>query len=167
MKTLRLAFTIAAAALSLWCHAETLDLRAGAWEMTSATTITGMLMPKEALDKLPPDRRAKVEEAMRARAGKASAHTTTTCITKQDLDRGQLLKSENEKCSRKVIAQTARHLEVEETCAAPKAAKIHFKADAASAQSYVASMDRTDVEGGKVHIEMSGRWLGETCKKGS
>ena len=50
---------------------------------------------------------------MKARAGKVNATTSRTCVTKEDLDRGDLLKGERENCSRKVI-ETARRFEVEE-----------------------------------------------------
>jgi hypothetical protein len=166
MNSWRLVLTVVLAALPLWCRAEALDLRTGAWETTWTTTITGNLIPKETLDKMPPERRAKFEEAMRARAGKTNTHTTTGCVTKQDLDRGQFLQSENKNCTRKVITQSARHLEIEETCAAPENSKTHAKFDATSTQDYVGSMDRVQGDGGKMHLETSGRWLGPTCKKG-
>jgi len=104
---------------------------------------------------------------MAARAGKTNSHTTTTCVTKQDLDRGQMMKSDDAKCTRKVISQSASHYEMEETCAGPEPSKTHAKFDAKSAESYTSVIDRVQAEGAKVHVEMAGRWLGATCKKGS
>lgn len=163
----RILFAVAAMALTPLSHAEGFDIKTGAWEVTSATAMSGMPIPKDALDKMPPAQRAKMEAAMAARAGKTNSHTSTTCMTKQDLDRGQLMKSDDAKCMRKVIAQTASHYEMEETCTGPDPSKTHAKFDAKSAESYTAVMDRMQGEGGKVHVEMTGRWLGAACKKGS
>jgi hypothetical protein len=148
------------------CHAEGFDIKTGAWEVTLTTAMSGMPIPKDALDKMPPAQRAKMEAMMTARAGKDNIHRSTTCVTKQDLDRGQLLKSEEANCTRKVITQTARHYEMEETCSGAEPSKTHARFDAKSAESYTGSMDRMQGQGGKVHVEMTGRWLGAACKKG-
>jgi hypothetical protein len=153
-------------ALPLASQATTFDIKTGAWEVTESTAVSGMLIPKEALDKMSPAQRARAEESMRAHAGTGKPHTSHSCVTRQDLDRGELQHSEKANCTRKVISQTARHLEVEETCTGPDAATIHFRVDATSAESYSGSMDMARGEGGKVHVEMSGRWIGATCTKG-
>jgi hypothetical protein len=93
-------------------------------------------------------------------------HTTRNCVTKEKLDRSEVLKSENPKCTRKVISHSARAIEVEETCPPPRATKSHFKLDAKSPESYVGVMDIAQSEGGKVHIDMKGQWLSAVCKKG-
>ncbi len=104
---------------------------------------------------------------MRARSGKVNTTTEQSCITQQDLDRGFLDKSEQENCTRKVITQSARHLEFEETCTAPEPSVRHAKFDATSSESYTGVFDMTRDQGTKVHIEMSGRWLDATCKEGA
>ena len=95
--------------------AATLDLKPGSWEVVMATSVAGLPIPQDALAKMPPDQRAKFEEAMKARAGKVNTSTMHTCVTKEDLDRGDLMKSERDNCTRKVIDQSARRFEVEET----------------------------------------------------
>ena len=157
---------VAAVTLSPLSHAGAFDIKTGAWEVTSTTAMSGIPIPKDALDKMPPAQRAKMEAAMAARAGKANSHTSTTCVTKLDLERGQLLKSEDAKCTRIVISQTASRYEMEETCTGPDPSKTHAKFDAKSSESYMAIMDRQQGDGGKVHVEMSGRWLSAACKMG-
>ena len=56
---------------------------------------------------------------------------------------------------------------MDETCTGPDPSKTHAKFDAKSAESYTGAIDRMQGEGGKVHVEMTGRWLGAACKKGS
>lgn len=145
---------------------EAFDIKAGAWEVTTTTAINGTLMPKETLEKMPPEQRAKFEQVMRARAAKPNTHTRTRCVTKEELARSEVLQPESPKCTRNVISQTARKLEVEETCPPPRATKSHYKFEAKSAESYVAVVDIAQSEGGKVHVDMGGHWLSAVCKKG-
>ena len=155
------------AALPIASRAATLDIKTGAWEVTTRTLMQGTMIPKEAMANMPPEQRAKVEAAMNARSGKVETHTSQSCVTKADLERGDVARSERKNCTRKVIAQNARHLEIEETCTAPEPSKSHFSVDATSAESYTASMDISQAAGGKVHVDMSGRWVGATCRKGA
>lgn len=159
-------FAVAAVALAPLSHAEGFNIRTGAWEVTMASSVSGMPVPKDALSRMPPEQRAKIEAAMAARAGKTNASTSTTCVTKEDLERGQLMKSDDARCTRKVIAQMASRYEMEETCTGPEPSKTHAKFEAQSAERYTAVMDRLQGEGGKVHVEFTGRWLRAACPKG-
>ena len=163
----RIIFAVATVTLSPLSHAEGFDIKTGAWEVTSATAMSGLPIPKDALDKMPPAQLAKMEAVMAARAGKTNSHTSTTCVTKQDLDRGQLMKSDDANCTRKVLAQTAGRYEMEETCTGLDPSTTHAKFNAKSAESYTAVIDRMQGQGGKVRVEMTGRWKGAACKKGS
>lgn len=155
-------------ALPLTGRAGTLNIKTGAWEVTVSTATTGMMMPKDALERMPPAQRAKIEAMMSARDGKVNTRTNRSCVTPQDLARGELMAKEAQRknCTRKVISQTARHFEFEEVCTAPEPSKTHASFDATSTESYTASVDlaRSD---GKVHVDMRGRWIGATCEKGA
>jgi hypothetical protein len=152
-------------ALPLAGQAAVLDIKTGEWEVTQSTAMSGMPIPKEAMAGMAPEQRAKLEAAMRAHAGSGTPHTTHTCVTQQDLDRSELMRSEEPNCKRKVIAQSARHLEMEEVCTGSEPSQAHFKFDATSSERYTGTIDMNRGDG-KVHIDMSGRWLGATCKKG-
>ena len=152
--------------LPLVSHADNLDIRTGAWEVTQSTAVAGMMIPEDTLASMPPAQRAKVAAAMRARAGKVNKTVMHTCVTKQDLDRNELLGKENANCKRTVITQNTRHLEIEETCTAPEPRTSRFKFDATSAEAYTGTIDVTQGGGGQVHVDMSGRWTASTCKKG-
>jgi hypothetical protein len=163
MKTIVAALVLTA--LPLAGHAETLDVKTGAWEVTLKTLMEGVPIPKEALASMPPEQRARMEEAMRARSGKVNTSTQRSCTTRKDLDRGELMRSEDPNCKRKVITQNARHLEFEEVCTGPEPSRSHFKFDAPSNERYTGSIDMMRGDG-KVHVDMSGRWIGATCTKG-
>jgi hypothetical protein len=64
-----------------------------------------------------------------------------------------------------VIKQNARHVEMEEVCTGPEPSKSHFKVDATSNERYTGSIDTTRGDG-KVHVDMTGRWIAATCTKG-
>jgi len=163
MKILFVALLLAATPLV--SHAETLDIKTGVWEVTLKTLMEGMPIPKEAMANMEPAQRARMEEAMRARSGKVNTSTHQSCTTQKDLDRGQLTRSEEPNCKRKVITQNARHLEFEEVCTGPEPSKSHFKLDATSNERYTGSID-TMRGNARMHVDMSGRWLGATCKEG-
>lgn len=147
-------------------RAESFDVKTGSWEVTTTTAVEGMPVPKKVLDDMPPVQRAKMEQMMRARAAKPQTHTVRQCLTKEDLDRSRLHTSDNPKCASNVISQSARRLEAEVTCPPPEASKMHLKYDAISVESFVGSMDRVQGEGGKIHVDVKGRWLAAVCKKG-
>jgi len=155
------------AALPLTSQADKLDIRTGAWEVKVSTTSAGNPIPADALAKMPPEQRAKIEAMMGARAGKLNTRTLHSCVTPQDIDRGDMMgKKKEENCTRKITAQTARHFEFDEVCTAPEPRKMHAKFDAPSAENYSASFDGTQGEG-RVHVDMQGRWIGAACQKGA
>ncbi len=146
--------------------ADSFDIKAGAWDVTMSTSFAGMPVPQEALAKMPPDQRAKIEAMIQARAGKVQTHTYRTCVTAEDLDRNALMKSESPGCKRNVITKTASVLELEETCGAPEPSQTHATFQASSPAAYTANVVRTMGKGGEVHIDMKGKWIAAACSKG-
>ncbi len=166
MKTPRLLVRLMVIALCVvpcGAFAAALDLRPGAWEVVMATSVAGLPIPQEALAKMPPEERAKFEEAMKARLGKVNTTTMHNCVTQEDLDRGDLMENERENCARNVIEKSARHFEVEETCTGSDPSKTHMTFAASSREAYTATIERSQGEGGKVHVEMTGRWIESKC----
>ena len=158
-------FLLVFAALSLCVHAESLDIKTGLWEISMSTTIAGALIPAAALENMPLEQRAKIEAAMRARASEVNTKTHRSCMTQEDLDRGQFMKSEKENCKRNVVEQNARRFEAEEICGAPEPTRTHTTVTAKTPETYTAMMDLAQGEGGKVHVEMSGRWIAAACSE--
>jgi hypothetical protein len=154
-----------AVATPMYALADSLNAKPGAWEMTTTSLTAGMPIPAEALAKMPPEQRAKIEQSMQARAGKPSTHVTKSCITKHDLDQDQVIKSDEEtQCKKKIISKSATRIAFEQTCAAPHASTAKVMIEARTPESIVASMDM--VQGGasgKVHVDIKGRWLGASC----
>jgi Protein of unknown function (DUF3617) len=149
----------------MYALADSLNVKTGAWEMTTTTLMTGMPVPAEAMANMPPEQRAKIEKAMQARADKPSTHLTKSCVTKTDLDQDRMLRSDDEEqCTRKVTSKSATKIVYEQTCAAPHASTSTVMIEAKTSESIVVSMDM--VHGGasgKVHVDIKGRWLGASC----
>ena len=156
------AFALATALAAL---ADSLNLKVGAWETTTTTTITGMPVPAAALENLTATQRAGIEKAMQARALKAVTIVTKSCFTQKDLDEDHMLKSDNERqCSKKILSKSANKIVFEQTCPAPNAAASTVTMETASPESMLMNVDV--LQGGaqgKVHLTITGRWLGASC----
>lgn len=159
-------YTVALAlVMPLHALADSLNAKAGAWEMTTTTLTKGMPIPADALAKMPPEQRAKIVKSMQARAGKQVTHVTKKCMTKADLDQDRVMKSDDEKqCNRKIISKSANKIVFEQTCAAPHTSTATMMIEARTPESIVSSIDI--VQGGasgKIHVDIKGRWLGASC----
>lgn len=144
--------------------AETLNVKTGAWEMTTTTLITGMPASPDALAQMPPEQRAKVEAALAARAGKPSVHVSKSCVTREDLEQDNMIKSDDPACRKEVLSRSAAKLVVTETCSAPHASTSNVIIEAKTPENVVANMDMTQTgASGKIHVDVDGRWLGASC----
>lgn len=147
--------------------ADSLNAKLGAWEMTSTSTTSGTLIPPDTLAQMPPERRAQVEAAMKARSGKPHSFTTKECLTKEDLDLNRILKDEDEdeglQCTTKVMSKSSSKLVMERTCPAPRASTTHSSFEAKSPDTIAGSIDMIRAGAGKVHVDIKGRWLGASC----
>ncbi len=116
---------------------------------------------------MPPEQRAKVEEGMKARAGRPLTITQKTCITQENLDQDRILralKAENQ-CTRQVVSRTATQLVLEQTCPEPDASTSKMTVEARTPETLSASIVRVRGDGkGKVDIDVKGAWLGESCE---
>ncbi|HLA70411.1 MAG TPA: DUF3617 domain-containing protein [Steroidobacteraceae bacterium] len=141
-----------------------LNVKTGQWETTVTTKIDGNPIPKNVLDQLPPDRRAKIEQAMATRAAsKAAPKTTTTCMTEEDLDKGVQTMDIGGDCKKTILAQTPTHQEVAIECSRNGVStKGHMTVDALSNESIKGKMEM-NVGDGKVIGDFSGKWIGATC----
>jgi hypothetical protein len=147
--------------------ADSLDVKPGAWDMSSTTLTSGSLIPPDTLAKMPPEQRAKIEQSMQARSGKPITHTSKECVTQEDLDQDRMLKEQHEdgdlQCTRRVVSKSSRKLVIERTCPAPRASTSQMAVEAKTPETIVGSMDITRAGSGKVHVDIKGRWLGASC----
>lgn len=150
-------------------HAESLNAKTGAWEMTHTTISTGTLIPPDVLAKMPPDRRTQIEESMKARSGKPTTFSTKECITKDDLDQNRMIKDnedeeEGVQCTTKVTVKSAGKLVMDRTCPAPRSSTSHITFEAQTPEAVTGVIDITRPGSGKVHVDIKGRWLSASCQ---
>jgi hypothetical protein len=156
-----------AAALPLQTLAASFNAKPGAWEMTMTTAMAGNPIPPEALANMPPEKRAKVEESMKARAAKPVTIKHKTCVTQKELDQDRIVKAgeDEHNCTRKVLSKSAKKVVMEQTCPAPYASTTQMTVEAPTPETLTATIDmvRADAKG-KVHVDMAGRWLAASCE---
>jgi hypothetical protein len=96
-----------------------LDVKTGLWETTMTITTAGQMpLPSGLLAKLPPERRARLEERMKANAGHGDRTKTSTykrCLTKEDLTKDPF-SDPTKGCTAKVVTSTRSKAEVHVSC---------------------------------------------------
>jgi len=155
-----------AAGIPLRTLAASFNAKPGAWQMSMTTLVVGNPLPPEALASMPPEKRAKVEEAMKARAAKPVTFSHKACLTQKDLDQDRIIQSEQDdnKCTRKVLSKSATKLVMEQTCPEPHASTSQMTIEAKTPERLSADIVRVRGDGkGKVLMDVKGFWLGPSC----
>ncbi len=161
--TITLALAVGTA---LHARAESFNAKPGAWKISMTTLIAGNPITPEALASMPPEKRAKVEEAMKARAGRPITITQKTCVSQKNLDQDRIIKSEaqDSMCTRKVLSKSATKLVMEQICPEPQASTSQMTIETTTPETLSASIVRIRGDGkGKVNIDVKGFWLGPSC----
>jgi len=105
--------------LTLWAadNITPLNVKEGLWEVTVTHSMTGMPatgnIPPDALAKMPPEQRARVEAMMK---GGPSTDVRRECVTKEKLEKHSAFSANREDCTRTVVSSTGRKLEMKVHC---------------------------------------------------
>jgi hypothetical protein len=148
----------------LYSHAEPLDIKPGAWEMTMTTTTEVKSLPAETLDKLSDAQRARIESARQARA-QATTVVSQDCITQADLDQDSVIKAAADaRCRRTIISKSSSTIEIEQTCTAPQASSSNILIKAETPETILARMSTIKAGSrGEIRVDIKGRWLNASC----
>jgi Protein of unknown function (DUF3617) len=148
------------------------DVKLGLWETTSTTEMSGMAMPNmpqippDALSRMPPEQRARVEAMMKGRGGAARPVTTKVCITKETLAHAGAFGQTDKSCTMTVVSSTPSKQVMHMDCTRQE---NHMSGDM--------TVERVDTEHAKgsmvmksegehaVNMKMSfeNKWLGADC----
>ncbi|MEO8017942.1 MAG: DUF3617 family protein [Pseudomonadota bacterium] len=162
----QLASLFAASVLVLTtAHAATgLNVKTGLWEVTYTTKMEGSIIPKSALEQMPPERRAKVEASMKQRASAPPrAHTLKSCVTDKDLQKGAFDADPDGGCKKTLVSQSATHQEVKFVCTDDGETRTgHMTVDAKSNDRMQGAIEIV-TPNGKVNTQLSGKWIGVSC----
>ena len=147
--------------------AATLDVKTGLWEMTSVGETSGRPpIPAEALAKLTPEQRAKVEQSMAA--GMASANQPRVrkeCLTQKSLERG-LNFEDRPNCRTTVLNSTPRMVDFAMECTGAQQMKGKFHFEAADRETIAGDTNMMMTDGTNtmtMKYKISGKWLGSNC----
>jgi hypothetical protein len=181
-------------ALALLCcvvieAADTIQLanvKPGLWETTGTSESTGempilpevreaMAQMREAVAKMPPEQRAKMEALMNAsgRTMKTPQTGTTvhkSCMKKEDLAKGLEIGDFAESCTRTLLSSSSTRLEMRFQCVLPNGLKqdgsIHI--EVVNPENVKGSTQMSITDGGhtmNTNSSFSAKWLGPVCSK--
>jgi hypothetical protein len=106
-----------AVALSAADNIAPLNVKEGLWEVTVTHSMSGMPampnIPPDALAKMPPDQRARVEAMMN---GQPSTDVRKECITKEKLEKHSAFSANRGDCTRTIVSSTGSKLELKFHC---------------------------------------------------
>ena len=149
-----------------------LDVKLGLWETTMTNQMDiSSLIPPEALAKLTPEQRAKMEAAMQGRGG-ARMNTYKHCVTKDTINEALSSARDNNKamqCTRTFVTSTSTKLVMHMECTATSGSmktSSDIQVEAIDRENTKASFVTTAAGGGRggnMKMELTSKWLGADC----
>ena len=145
-----------------------LNVKEGLWEMTVTHSMTGMPavpnLPPDALAKLPPEQRARVEAMMK---GSASTDVHKECITKEKLEKHSAFSNNRGDCTRTVVNSTGSKLELKLHCEEKQATTdgtlVVEALGSDGVKGKMHSVTNTDGHAMTMDFTFSSKYLGPAC----
>jgi len=148
-----------------------LDMKLGLWETTTSFQTSGMPqvnIPPDALAKMTPEQRAKVEEMMKGMgSGSPRTNTSKSCMTREKMNKQQMFSDDKKDCTRTVVSSSPSKLEMRLQCNTD-GAKTNgtIRIEAVNSESMKGSM-QFQTTGSDHTVNMNStftsRWLGADC----
>ncbi|HKW52837.1 MAG TPA: DUF3617 domain-containing protein [Stellaceae bacterium] len=145
-----------------------LAVKPGLWEMTSDTQHSGAPpLPPEALARMSPEQRQKVEQAMQG--AMAPRHRVDKhCVTAEDIKSGfdRMDRMGRGQCTQKVTTSSATVHEGTFACTGEGNSSGSYRVEAKSPEAVVVSWNMTMTSGANTTTmknDMRGKWLGADC----
>ena len=158
--------------LAFWAadNFQPLNVKPGLWETTMTNEMSGMPpMPAEALARLTPEQRAKIEAAMKARAAQGAKTTVhKNCITKEQLAKPLKFGDESEKnCKYTFVTSSGSKQEIHVECTqGTMNSKGDVHVEAVNSENIKGSSQMSVGDGGRtMNIKMgfTAKWIGASC----
>jgi len=145
-----------------------LNVKTGLWETTWTSTVSGRPpIPEEALARMTPDQRARLEAAMGKMGSQVpKTHTAKSCLTKEKLEKDPF-SEKADMCTETVLTSTGSKMDVKEVCTnqgAKTDVTVHI--EATDSEHVKGSMESNTSSGGntmKVSGTFTSKWIGATC----
>lgn len=156
-------------ATAAYAQSVPLNIKLGLWEMTTTSESSGAPpIPPEAMARMSPEQRARVQTSIASRMGKREkAEVRKECVTRKDLEEGFNPKNAGTKgCHTTVTSSSARIMEMKQECNGQYKINGLFHFEAPTPDTVVGKFDIAMSAGGntmKMNSVMRGRWLGADC----
>ena len=143
-----------------------LNVKEGLWEMTVTHSMTGMpAIPPDALAKMPPEQRARMEAMMK---GGATTDVRKECITKEKLEKQSAFSDDRKECTRTVLNSTSSKLEMKIHCKGEEQGSMDgtLLVEAIGSDNVKGKMQAVTNANGKtmnMNFTFSSRYLGPAC----
>ncbi|WP_129781092.1 DUF3617 domain-containing protein [Peristeroidobacter soli] len=146
---------------------ERLNVKLGLWEMTSIMRFSGVPpLPKEVLDKMTPQARAKMIADLKAASKEEpEPETSSECITQADLDK-PFQSANSEDCKQTIVRTTRTSQEIRMVCTGKTSGSGTFKVNTPTPETMNGTLDLKAGDGPDAFVikgTIKGRWLGADC----
>jgi hypothetical protein len=140
-------------------------IKPGLWEVHSERLVNGQPMPDMAqrMKDMPPEARARMEAAMKARGGPNGG--MKICHTKESLDQGRWQEAQT-RCKTDVGSRSGSVWKWHSSCAEPMASETDGEVTFTSPESYAVKTSTTMTMKGQARssqMTMTAKWLGSDC----
>lgn len=177
MRTMLLLALIACFSQILWAgdNITPLNVKEGLWEITMTRSMSGMpatppmpAIPPDALAKMSPEQRARVEAAMKQGGmGGPSTDVRKECITKEKLEKHSAFANSRGECTRTVVNSTGSKLELKFHCEEKQSSSDGtFLMDAIGSDNVKGTMHIISNSNGhtmNMDFTISSKYLGPAC----
>lgn len=147
--------------------AERLAVKTGLWENTVTMQITGVTLPTEQLQRMPPEQRAQLEQVMKQMGvGAPRTQTDQSCINEEDLDGRtfrESIEQAGEQCKVTEVSATARRQEYTFQCAAQGAQTEGRMVIDVVSDTRVRGTMEAKVAQGKMDMKFDATWKAAAC----
>jgi hypothetical protein len=148
-----------------------LNVKLGLWQSTVTSANSGQMpIPAEALAKLTPAQRARIEDRMKnMQQQPPRTHVEKSCLTKEKLEREQDPFTENKNCSRTVVTSTSSKMELKLECSeSGVTAHGTMLVEALDSENAKGSLRMVASGGGgdrtmNLNSDFTSKWLGASC----
>jgi Protein of unknown function (DUF3617) len=150
--------------------AERLAVKTGLWESTEIMQLSGVSIPEDQLQKMPPAQRAQMQEMLK-KMGVGAPRTIVHkwCVTAKDLDTDNFFgpQEEGDKCQYKLVAGTSKRREWTFQCnSADGAGSGHVVIEATSDTQAHGTMDGKMAQAagaGSMNAKFDAKWVSSSC----
>jgi Protein of unknown function (DUF3617) len=166
----KIAVGLALAACSTICWAadtfHPLDVKTGEWEATTTVATSDVPpIPVEALARMTPQQRARIEEQTKSLSGRTMVHKS--CLKKEKLDKPLTFGNNDKACANTLVTSTGSMQEIHVECSRnnrKSSGTLRFEALDSEHVKGTVKMTMTSESGNMdINSSFTAKWLGEAC----